>query len=47
MCKKRNIRLITDRGILCTLKQKKDDSPVPPTDEITEKIEDDRPDELP
>ena len=27
---KGKVRLITDRGVLCTLKQKKDDDPVPP-----------------
>lgn len=44
---KGKIRLITDRGILCTLKQKKEGDPVPLTDEILEETEDDRADELP
>ena len=30
---KGKVKLITDRGILCTLKQKKDDDPIPPEDE--------------
>ena len=30
---KGKVKLITDRGVLCTLKQKKDDDPVPPEDE--------------
>ncbi|MCR5566476.1 MAG: HIRAN domain-containing protein [Clostridiales bacterium] len=30
---KGKVKLITDRGVLCTLKQKKDDDPVPPEGE--------------
>ena len=45
---KGKVKLITDRGILCTLKQKKDDDPVPPEGEAKEPKEepaDGRPDE--
>ena len=45
---KGKVRLITDRGILCTLKQKKDDEPLPPQGEAKEPGEefaDGRPDE--
>ena len=44
---KGKIRLITDKGILCTLKQKNEDDPVPPTDKIYGETDADRPDELP
>ena len=30
---KGKVKLVTDRGVLCTLKQKKDDDPVPPEGE--------------
>ena len=30
------VKLITERGILCTLKQKKDDDPLPPEDKARE-----------
>ena len=41
---KGKIRLITDRGILCTLKQKKEnDAPVPPADTVPEETVDVRP----
>ena len=43
---KGKVRFITDRGILCTLKEKKND-PVPPIDKIHGETEGDRPDELP
>ncbi len=45
---KGKVKLITDRGILCTLKVKTDDEPVPPTGEAKEtmeKIEDGQSDE--
>ena len=41
---KGKVKLITDRGVLCTLKQKKDDDPVPPEDEAKEPA-DGQPDE--
>ena len=33
---KGKVKLITDRGVLCVLKQKKDDDPVPPEGETKE-----------
>ena len=44
---KGKIRLITDKGILCTLKQKNEDDPVPPTGKIYGETDADQPDELP
>ena len=44
---KSKIRLITDKGILCTLKQKKEDNPAPPEDEAGEPEEDKEAAEIP
>ena len=42
---KGKVKLITDRGILCTLKVKSDDEPNPPEDVVMEKTENEQSDE--